>query len=291
MDVLQVTGEKAPPGFVALGSDARLTAAAQVLCRAGWVQLEQQDAHLAAFALLGVPTADLAPHRDVLARLRPGTLLFAGAVSRGARLAAAALSLPVIDYMDSEELALFNAIPTAEGAVGLLLAATPDTLWQARVLLLGYGRISQALLPRLLAFGARVTVAARSGTALARAAMWGGKTAAVTGTADDPALAQLAADADLLVNTAPALLVTRPVLEALPKHAFVLDLASAPGGVDLDAARQLGIGAMQAGGLPGKWAPAAAGRAVGRTVLQFLRRHGPAAQPAAPPLSGKELDL
>ncbi len=260
-------------GFIVLQPDVRLTAAAAELCDAGYTQLQPEQAEQAAFILLGVPTKDLQPHLSVLRCVKAGTVLFAGAVSQAARLAAADLSLPVIDYMDSEELALFNAIPTAEGALGILLGATPDTLCGARVLLLGYGRVAQALLPRLQGLGAQVTVAVRSRAAAARAQLLCAKTALLTGRSDDPVLLQQVNQADIVVNTAPQLLVTKQVLSAMRGSVFVLDLASAPGGVDLAAAKNLGIAAIHAPGLPGKWAPAAAGRAVGQTVLRFLRAH------------------
>ena len=48
----------------------------------------------------------------------------------------------------------------------------------------------------------------------------------------------------------------------LPEGALVLELASAPGGTDFDAARAFGIRALTAPGLPGKWSPDAAAAAV-----------------------------
>ena len=74
-----------------------------------------------------------------------------------------------------------------------------------------------------------------------------------------------------VVNTAPALVITRGVLEALQPGTLVVDLASEPGGTDFAAARALGVRAMHALSLPARFAPETAGELVGRTVLQMIR--------------------
>lgn len=253
-------------GFAVLGTDARLAAAAQVLCDAGWTLLPQPQLAHAQAVLLGTPTPSLEPFAAQLSQLPAGTPVFAGAVSAQARRTAAELGLHLVDYMESEDLALFNAVPTAEGAIGILLAATPDTLWRSRAVLVGYGRIARVLAPRLAALGVRVTVAARSAAARMQALSLG------SAAAELDELPQLAARTRFLINTVPFPVVGEPVLAALPPDAFVLELAGAPGGVDRDAAERLGVRLQTAPGLPGKCAPVAAGRAVGRTVLEFLRR-------------------
>lgn len=256
----------APPSFVLLQTDARMQAAADWLCQNGCTQLTAEQLPQADFMLLGPPTPTLQPFAGRLRQRKDGALLFAGGVTRDARLQAAAWELPVIDYLQSETLAIANAVYTAEGALGLLLGATPDALWGARLVLIGYGRIARALAPRLQALGVRLTVAARSPAARAMAAALGTEAAPLE------ALPRLAKTADFLVNTVPAPVVDRTVLDAAPPRVYILDLASAPGGVDWQSARQLGLRAQDAPGLPGRCCPVAAGKAIGRTVLEFLHR-------------------
>lgn len=50
----------------------------------------------------------------------------------------------------------------------------------------------------------------------------------------------------------------------------MIDLASAPGGVDLAASRELGKTAVLAPGLPGKVAPVTAGRLLAQVVRDDL---------------------
>ena len=259
-----------PHTFALLEENERLQAAAGALCRAGLRQLPAAQAGQAEILLLGLPLPSLQPWAAQLAAARRDALLFAGQAAPEARQQAAAEGLRLVDYLQSEELALWNAIPTAEAALGILLAATPGVLWRSRVALVGYGRIAQLLAPRLAALGARVTVVARSPTARALAEAQGLHSAAFD------ALPRLAQRADFVVNTVPACVLTAEALQALPKSAFVLDLASAPGGVDAAAARRLGVRVQQATGLPGKWAPQMAGQAIGQTILQFLQRQAEA---------------
>ena len=76
--------------------------------------------------------------------------------------------------------------------------------------------------------------------------------------------------ADIVINTAPALVLTASRLTELPAGALVLDLASKPGGTDFDAARSFGIKALTAPGLPGKWSPDTAAKAVRDAIYAVL---------------------
>ena len=79
---------------------------------------------------------------------------------------------------------------------------------------------------------------------------------------------------DLVINTAPALLLGREELEDLKPGCLVIDLASAPGGVDFDAAEELGVKAIQALSLPGKVAPVTAALAIKAAIYNILTELG-----------------
>ena len=125
--------------------------------------------------------------------------------------------------------------------------------------------MGQALALRLAALGARVTVAARAGAQR-------GAGRQPRGRRRSP-LAELAGAApgfDAVVNTIPAPVLTRPVLAALRPQSLIVDLASAPGGTDFDAAAALGHTALLASGLPARCAPASAGEYLAGTVLEII---------------------
>ena len=76
-----------------------------------------------------------------------------GMLSEEAKAIAAEAGVELVDYFAREELAIRNAIPTAEGCIGVLLAQRKRTLWGSAVLLLGFGPVGQAVGTRLAALG------------------------------------------------------------------------------------------------------------------------------------------
>ena len=261
--------EKRPGVFAVIGEDARQRAAADYLREKGFGVCGPEGLAQARWALLPMSlTADGAALEQLLAEAKPGTLAFGGRVSEAAKAAAAAAGIELNDYLGREELARLNAIPTAEGCIGLILQNRRRTLWDSTVLVLGYWRCGQALAVRLAALGARVTVAARSPGQRALA-MSQGLNAVPMEAADG-----LLETTDVAVNTVPAPVLGAARLKRLPKDALVIDLASLPGGTDFEAAKELGVRAIHALSLPARCAPVTAGQFVVRAVLAMLRERG-----------------
>ena len=194
-----------------------------------------------------------------------GALALGGMLSEEAKAIAAEAGVELVDYFAREELAIRNAIPTAEGCIGVLLAQRKRTLWGSAVLLLGFGPVGQAVGTRLAALGAHVTVAARRPAQRAQAESLGMQGAELA------RLARLAPAFDTVVNTIPAQVLTAPVLARLRPGSLIVDLASRPGGTDFDAAARCGHKAIHALSLPAACAPETAGEIVARTVREMLR--------------------
>ena len=148
--------------FAVIGSDARQLAAGRALARAGYAVEGPEEIALADYILLPLPLdAARTPLAELLRAARPGALALGGMLSEEAKAIAAEAGVELVDYFAREELTIRNAIPTAEGCVGILLAQRKRTLWGSAVLLLGFGPVGQAVGTRLAALGAQVTVAAR----------------------------------------------------------------------------------------------------------------------------------
>ncbi len=209
-----------------------------------------------------VPTADL------FRRLRPQQRILAGQVRPQQRQEAEALGLTVEDYFLREELAVANAVPTAEGAVQLAMEHLPITIHGSRVLIIGYGRVGRLTAQRFQALGARVSVAARKYEQLAWAQAMG------FGGEHLSNLKGWLCGYDLIVNTVPVQVLGREELEDVKPDCLILDLASKPGGVDLGAAGDLGLTVVWALALPGKVAPVTAGAAIRDTIYNMLREIG-----------------
>ena len=219
--------------------------------------------------LLNAPLSRLSPPMtDVLAPLSPGQMLCGGRVDPVTAALAAERGLTIRDYFAREELAVANAVPTAEGAVQIAMEQLPITIHGARVLVVGFGRVGRALAQRLAALGAKVTVAARRYESLAGAPASGDRAVLNRPRAGG------GGGSAIVVKTVPTQVLLEAELADLKPDCLVLDLASKPGGVDLEAAGRLGRTVIWALSLPGKVAPVTAGSAIKNTIYHMLHELG-----------------
>lgn len=191
--------------------------------------------------------------------VKPGGVVFAGRVDDALRKIFSGVE--IIDYMKREELSLLNAIPTAEGAVQIALEELPVTLNGLKTLIVGCGRIGTALVKILKGFGAEVTVSVRNAQGAAKARIAGAKACCTN---------KMDTDYGLVFNTVPSMIFDRELLERFGRNTLFIDLASKPGGIDFEAAAELGIKAIWALGLPGKTAPITSGEIIADTVGGIL---------------------
>ena len=208
---------------------------------------------------------------DLLTALWPGQTLCGGRFSQATSLAAVRAGLQVCDLMARRDFTVGNAALTAEGAVGLLIGESPRSLWKGKALVTGWGRIASQLAPRLRALGCETRVAARKAGDRAEAEGLGLQSSRMEEIADR------AGELDFLVNTVPAQVLSREVLEHMRPDAVLLELASEPG-FDRQLAEELGLRAVYAPGLPGRSAPCAAAGLMRDTIFAVIRereeKHG-----------------
>ena len=156
-----------------------------------------------------------------------------------------------------------NAWLTAQAAVAAALQHTGRSMENLPCMVVGCGRIGSALMEILLNLGARVTVV--SGSEGKRRRIRDGGAEAV-----DLKDMQAALPAQRLVfSTPPAMVLDYSALKHAAADAYIIDLASPPYGVDLQAAQQLGIAAVREPGLPGRHSPRAAARALHSAIIRW----------------------
>ena len=218
-----------------------------------------------------VPEADAPLITELFDAVERSTLITGGKFSPAVKALAEERGIRLFDYFESEELQLKNALPTAEGAVSLLMREIPRTVSGLPVAVTGYGRVARALCDLLLAMGADVTVAARKKEDMLRAGARGCHTVHLTG---ERSIFALCHGQAVIFNTVPYWLFSREVLSEMSRDTLIIDLASAPGGVDADAAGCSGIRVIFALSLPGKYAPVTAGEIIADTVLSYIRKEG-----------------
>jgi dipicolinate synthase subunit A len=166
---------------------------------------------------------------------------------------ASALGIALHEYEWDEDLMLLRGPAIVEGMLRVIIENTDITIHRANVCLVGQGTIGSLATRTLVALGARVHVAARN--AVQRAAAY----AAGAEPHELHELGSVLPGMDIVVSSVPAQIVGRDVLERVPKHALLVDLAAPPGGIDREAAQALGLKFVWARGL-GSRAPITVGR-------------------------------
>lgn len=169
--------------------------------------------------------------------------------------------LNVFIYSGREDFLIQNAILTAEGALEAAIAEYEGSLYGAKVLVCGWGRIGKALSERLSSLYAEVTVAARKEKDRAWIRAEGMK-------AVDYSFKEKY-NYDLIFNTVPSMVLDRKALRRVSSDTIIFDLASLPGGVDDEYAREEEICVLHLLSLPGKRSPLSAGRIIKETIKKM----------------------
>lgn len=153
------------------------------------------------------------------------------------------------DILKDEVTTILNTIPTAEGAIQIAMEETDYTLSEMKALVIGFGRVGKTLANILSKMGLDVYCEARKDTDLAWIKAYGYKPMPLEKMKNN--LCKM----DIIFNTVPFQILDKSTLILLNRNTLIIDLASAPGGVDYEVAKKLGIKAILASALPGKVAP------------------------------------
>jgi dipicolinate synthase subunit A len=195
--------------------------------------------------------------------LPPGAFLVTAKASDALKEAALKYGFRLIEYGNIPSFVEENGAITAEGALQIAMRHRLRTLRGSDVLVIGYGGIGKPLSAMLKSLGADVSVAVRREEQL-----W-----ILKGEGYRPILSkdllQFAGEYDVIFNTAPQLLLTRPVLEQMSPGVLIVDLASRPGGVDWKTAREMELKAVHALALPGQLTPVSGAIAIQHAIYQI----------------------
>lgn len=156
--------------------------------------------------------------------------------------------IPWMDVLTDSVVAMKNAIATAEGCIAELSRLMPVNIEDANIIVMGFGNCGKPIAEKLYCMGAHVSVVARSEKALSMAHYFGFM--------DYPMDAAIPyTEADAIINTIPALVITKKEIDLLHEDAVVLDIASAPGGCDSAYCKEKHVPYKLALGLPGLYCP------------------------------------
>lgn len=168
-----------------------------------------------------------------------------------------------LDFMEDEVVMEENAVATAEGAIAELIRNCPYNMEGSKIIVAGYGCCGKAIAKKLGALGARVTVLARR-SEVRKQAKQDGFYAVDFAFGPEEAMGAV-----MLVNTVPAPVVTKLMIRELPRDAYILDIASSPGGTDFSCAKESGISADLVLGIPGRFSPKASAYILARAMERF----------------------
>ena len=202
---------------------------------------------------------------DLIASAVPhGMPVLCGKISREMRERLEARGAVVTDYFEREELNILNAVATAEGAVETVMRNTDITVFESRVLVVGHGRVGRVTAEKFACLGAEVTVSARKKSDLAWIREKGLRAVRTE------CIHSIISEFDTVINTVPAPVIGERELGLAKDGCLFVELASPPYGIDLEAAKKLGVNALLAASLPGKVAPRSAANILYETVCGIL---------------------
>lgn len=208
-------------------------------------------------------TGDVLPFEELCAMLPCGTVVFGGMFPMQISEQFFKKGIRTVDYYD-EEVVLQNAVLTAEGAMQVLQAQSDQPLSRLHIVIAGYGRVGRAIAKTLKGQACTPTVAARRAAVRREALADGCTVVSVAELQENPA------EFDILINTVPARLFSAETLQKTKPGVLLLEIASAPFGIDFKAAETLGRKAVNAQSLPGKTAPQAAAVILGEKIKSLL---------------------
>lgn len=205
---------------------------------------------------------------DILDEMHENQILFAGCIPAEVKKMAERKGIRCHDFMEDECLAVYNSIATAEGAVAEAIMRSPLNLNKSRCLVLGYGKCGKTLAAYLKGLFCYVTVCARRKEVRQEAAV------TVDCVCDFEHLEEELGEYQFIFNTVPEMVLDSEKLKLVNEKVCIIDIASAPYGVDFKAAGEMGIHASLCSGLPGKYAPGASAQAMARMVTERIYEKG-----------------
>lgn len=172
--------------------------------------------------------------------------------------------LDVIDIMKREELVILNTIATAEGTIEVAIKNTEKILQGSKVLILGFGRVAKIVANKFNSLSAIVTCSARKTSDLAWIKAYGYKAININNILYD------LKEFDIIINTVPQKIIGERELKHMNPKVLLIDLASTPGGFDIEKAKAMNLNFVWALALPGKVAPKTSAKFIKETIYNIL---------------------
>ena len=215
-------------------------------------------------SLLSVDETDDLGIGNILSLLTPEHTLFGGNIPTYVKDFARDNKIACFDYMDMEDITVKNTIATAEGAIAEAIRLSPGLIHRRQCLVTGFGRCGRTLALKLKGLDGDVTVADRKESQLVLAGSMGFHTCQLSGLFSD------LGKYFYIFNTIPASVFEKDSILLMNPEVTIIDIASAPGGVDFNFCKEQGIRAKLCPGLPGIYGPQASAEILFEAIVKHL---------------------
>lgn len=175
-------------------------------------------------------------------------------------------NVKIIDVMKIEELAILNTIATAEGTIKIIISNTDTIIHGKNILILGFGRVAKTLAKKLDSISAKVSCAARKNEDLAWIRTLGYNAVNINNIGNN------LNKYDIIINTVPQMILSEEKMKYIKQDCLLIDLASKPGGIDQEVAKNKKINSIWALALPGKIAPVSTAKYIKDIIYNELKK-------------------
>lgn len=207
---------------------------------------------------------------EILNHTKKGVLIFGGKIGEVERELFDSKNIKYIDYFNEESFQINNAILSAEGAIYYAKQRFDKSIYNAKIAILGFGRIGKLLLYMLRPQGAKIDVYARKDSDLAWSAISGANAVKLSSVTSQTQEALWNDSYDIIFNTIPYNIINEDTAMLIDKNTLIVDVSSPPFGIDEKLIDKYKLNYHKEPSIPGRYAPKTAGEIIGNTILNNI---------------------
>ncbi len=186
----------------------------------------------------------------------PKQKIIGGQISYQVSVALSEKRINYFDLMSYDSFTYANSYLTAEGLLSDIIKSTPFSLASSNILVLGYGFCGSAIAKMLKLLGANVTIYNRNKYYKQKA-----KTDGFINLNTLEANDELN-NYNIIINTIPSIIMHESHINKLNKDCYIFEVASKPGGFDMESVKKRDLSYLNSPGIPGKLSPQSAAKII-----------------------------
>ena len=154
-----------------------------------------------------------------------------------------------LDILEDDTYTILNARITAEGIIKLAIENSDKSLYDSKILILGYGRIGKNLCNILKVFSQNIYCMSNRKEELEWININGIYAVSLN------LIEKILDEFDIIINTIPCVILDKDKLRYVKNDVTIIDVSSKPGGIDFEYAKKNKIKVVWELGIPGKISP------------------------------------